>query len=130
MMEESDMVIAELKTEINQLKSENEELKAQFSHKDQKILQMENEISSRLASTASCSKKGKQEPIDGTVDVHFYVQRKSNLGSVTGGVIPFEFAPVNQGNAFDLSSGIFTAPVNGFFIISMVFFKNRLQQSL
>ena len=110
------MVNAELKTEINQLKSDKEELKAQLWQKDHKILQLENEISSsRLESTGSCSKKAKQEPIDGTVDVHFYVQRESNLGSVTSGVIPFEFAPVNEGNAFDLSSGIFTAPVNGYY---------------
>ena len=109
------MVNAELKTEINQLKSDKEELKAQLWQKDHKILQLENEISSsRLESAGSCSKKGK-EPIGTVVDVHFYVQRESNLGSVTSGVIPFEFAPVNEGNAFDLSSGIFTAPVNGFY---------------
>ena len=113
MMEKSVMVSAELKTENNQLKSDNEELKAQLLQKDQKMLQLENEISSR-DSTGSCPKKGK-EPIIGTVGVHFYVQRKSNLGSVTSGAIPFEFAPVNEGNAFDLSSGIFTAPVNGFY---------------
>ena len=110
------MVNAELKTEINQLKS-------QLLQKDQKILQLENEISSRLPSpgpldepTASCPKKGKQEPIiEAAAGVHFYVQRWSNLGSAKGGAIPFEFASVNEGNAFDLSSGIFTAPVNGFY---------------
>ena len=56
-------------------------------------------------------KEEQTEPI-GKVDVHFYVQRESNLGSVTD-AIPFEWVPVSEGNAFDLSSGIFTAPVKG-----------------
>jgi len=104
------------------LKSENEELKAQLLQKDEKIFQLEDdaEILSILESpvglldesTVSCSKK--QKPSIGTVGVHFYVQRESNLGSVRD-VIPFESAPVNEGNAFDLSSGIFTAPVNGYY---------------
>ena len=53
----------------------------------------------------------------GTVDVktknvHFYVQRN---GWFSGDVIPFEVARLNEGGAFDLSSGIFKAPVPGIY---------------
>ena len=60
-----------------------------------------------------------QEPV-GTVDiktktVHFwYVQRNSNFGTQNA-TIPFELAPLNEGDAFDLSSGIFTVPVKGIY---------------
>ena len=73
------------------MKSDNGELRAQLSQKAQKILQLENEISSMLESlTGSFSKKDKQQEPIGTADVHFYVQRQSNMGSVTD-VIPFEW---------------------------------------
>ncbi len=49
-----------------------------------------------------------------TKTVHFYVQRSSNFGP-SDGVIPFDAAPVNEGNAFNLDSGIFTVPVNGIY---------------
>ena len=46
--------------------------------------------------------------------VHFYVQRNSNFASADA-VIPFEEAPLNEGGAFDLPTGIFTAPVPGIY---------------
>ena len=49
-----------------------------------------------------------------TKTVHFYVQRNSNFGP-NNTVIPFELARLNEGNAFDLPSGIFTVPVNGIY---------------
>ena len=53
-----------------------------------------------------------QEELIGTVDIktknaHFYVQRKSSFG-IPNAVIPFELAPLNEGNAFNWLSGIFT----------------------
>lgn len=106
--------------EFNLLKSENEELKARLSQQDQTILQLENEISSAEDGSAqSCSKKVTNNAASSSTgknmkSVHFYVQRMSNFDSVFG-AIPFESAPVNEGNAFDLSSGIFTAPVKGIY---------------
>ena len=48
-----------------------------------------------------------------TTSVHFYVQRHSSyLGR---GVIPWEYAQVNAGNAMDLKSGVFTAPKDGIY---------------
>ena len=44
--------------------------------------------------------------------VHFYVQR-SNLFTTTDTPIPFDLEVVNDGNAMDLASGIFTAPRTG-----------------
>ena len=49
-----------------------------------------------------------------TETVHFYVQRGSNFGTPNA-VIPFESAPLNEGNAFNLASGIFTVPVAGIY---------------
>jgi len=46
--------------------------------------------------------------------VHFYVQRSTNFGSGNA-VIPFELAPLNEGGAFDLPTGIFKAPVSGIY---------------
>jgi len=48
-----------------------------------------------------------------TKTVHFYVQRNSDFDD--NAVIPFDVAPVNEGDAFDLSSGIFTVPVPGIY---------------
>jgi len=45
--------------------------------------------------------------------VHFYVQKSSNFD--TDAVVPFEFAQLNEGNAFELASGTFTAPVSGIY---------------
>ena len=49
-----------------------------------------------------------------TKSVHFYVQRNSHFNT-PGSVIPFELARLNEGEAFSLSSGIFTAPVKGIY---------------
>ena len=49
--------------------------------------------------------------------VHFYVQRNSNFNTA-GTPIPFEFALVNEGNAMDLTTGIFTAPRPGIYFFS------------
>jgi hypothetical protein len=49
--------------------------------------------------------------------VHFYVTRNSSF-STTGTPIPFDLARVNEGNAMDLTSGIFTAPRPGIYFFS------------
>ena len=49
-----------------------------------------------------------------TKSVHFYVQRNS-IFNTPKSIIPFELARLNEGDAFNLSSGIFTAPVNGIY---------------
>jgi hypothetical protein len=49
--------------------------------------------------------------------VHFYVQRNSNFNTKYT-PIPFDLARVNEGNAMDLTTGIFTAPRNGIYFFS------------
>ncbi|EFX82610.1 C1qdc1 protein [Daphnia pulex] len=49
--------------------------------------------------------------------VHFYVQRNSSF-SRENTPIPFELARVNEGNAMNLTSGIFTAPRPGIYFFS------------
>jgi hypothetical protein len=49
--------------------------------------------------------------------VHFYVQR-SSIYNTTGTPIPFDLAVVNEGNAMNLTSGIFTAPRPGIYFFS------------
>jgi hypothetical protein len=46
--------------------------------------------------------------------VHFYVQRNSYFRTDYA-VIPFELARLNEGGAFNLTSGIFTAPSAGIY---------------
>jgi hypothetical protein len=46
--------------------------------------------------------------------VYFYVQRNSDFNK-TETPIPFDLAVVNEGNAMDLTSGIFTAPRPGIY---------------
>lgn len=59
------------------------------------------------------------QQVVGTVDVktnivHFYVQRNSSFLNRRQ-VIPFDEAPLNEGNAFNLAKGIFTVPVPGIY---------------
>jgi len=49
-----------------------------------------------------------------TKTVHFYVQRNSKFDK-DGAVIPFELARLNEGGAFNLSSGIFSVQVPGIY---------------
>jgi hypothetical protein len=49
--------------------------------------------------------------------VHFYVQRNSSFDT-TNTPIPFDLARVNEGNAMNLTSGIFTAPRPGIYFFS------------
>jgi hypothetical protein len=49
--------------------------------------------------------------------VHFYVQRNSNFNTERIPV-PFDLVRVNEGNAMDLTSGIFTAPQPGIYFFS------------
>jgi hypothetical protein len=49
--------------------------------------------------------------------VHFYVQRNSSFYSQKT-PIPFQLARVNEGNAMNLTSGIFTAPRPGIYFFS------------
>jgi len=49
-----------------------------------------------------------------TKSVHFYVQKNSFFNTPQS-IIPFESARLNEGDAFSLLSGIFTAPVNGIY---------------
>lgn len=58
-----------------------------------------------------------------TKTVHFYVQRNSSFSTVNA-VISFELARLNEGNAFDLTSGIFTVPVKGIYHFDFSAFKN------
>jgi hypothetical protein len=52
-----------------------------------------------------------------SVPVHFYVQRNSEF-KTTKTPIPFQLARVNEGNAMNLTSGIFTAPLPGIYFFS------------
>ncbi len=61
--------------------------------------------------------------------VHFYAQRKSKFGPKQA-VIPFDVAPINEGNAFDLSSGTFHVPVPGIYYFYLSAVKDKYAASL
>lgn len=46
--------------------------------------------------------------------IHFTVQRKTDF-NLTNVVLPFEYELLNVGNAMNLVSGVFTAPVDGIY---------------
>lgn len=48
-----------------------------------------------------------------TKTVHFYVTRKSSFETIA--IIPFEEEQLNVGEAMNLETGVFTAPVNGLY---------------
>jgi len=48
----------------------------------------------------------------------------------TAAVIPFEFAQLNEGNAFELASGTFTAPVSGIYHFQFSGVKKGIATSL
>ena len=50
-----------------------------------------------------------------TKSVHFYVQRNTGIPLAVSGVIPWEVEQLNEGNAMDLSTGVFTVPVTGIY---------------
>jgi hypothetical protein len=49
--------------------------------------------------------------------VHFHVQKNDSFDEL-GTPIPFDFARVNQGNAMNLTSGTFTAPLPGIYFFT------------
>ena len=70
-----------------------------------------------------------------TTTAHFYVQRNTMFGmnddySWFTGVIPFEVAPLNEGNAFDLSSGTFTVTVPGIYHFDLTAVNHESAPSL
>jgi C1q domain len=54
--------------------------------------------------------------------VYFYAQKNSSYSAQ--GPIPFEVAVVNIGDALDLESGMFTAPVSGVYFFSFDAYSN------
>jgi len=51
-----------------------------------------------------------------TKSVHFFVQRtKSGNFATVNAVVPFDTELLNEGDAMDLASGVFTVPVNGIY---------------
>ena len=64
-----------------------------------------------------------------TKTVHFYVQRIRHFETFNA-VIPFQKDRLNEGDAFDLSSGIFTVPVPGTYHFDFSAVKDGVANSL
>jgi len=64
-----------------------------------------------------------------TKNIHFYVQKNLTF-SAPNAVIPFELARLNEGGAFNFSSGIFTIPVPGIYHFDLSAVKSHLAQYL
>ena len=55
--------------------------------------------------------------------IHFYVQKNTSY-STNNNRIPYEISRTNEGNAMDINSGIFTAPVDGTYLFSFAGIKD------
>ena len=64
-----------------------------------------------------------------TKSVSFYVQRKSEF-ALYDAIIPFQSARLNEGDAFNLTSGVFTVPINGIYIFQFSALKESTAHTL
>ena len=60
--------------------------------------------------------------------VHFYVQRNSSFS--TTGNVPWQLARLNEGEAMNMNSGVFTAPVSGIYYFDFSFVKDISDKDL
>lgn len=64
-----------------------------------------------------------------TKGVHFYVQRNTSF-KMANTVIPFEVGVLNIGDAMNVKSGIFTAPVSGVYHFEFTGTKDKSDKQL